>query len=45
MPVELPKDGEWSRDNELKDVVKRIDDAMEARNRRFAERQASGELL
>lgn len=38
MPLEQPEPGEWSRDAELRDVVKVIDDKRDAHRRRLAEK-------
>ncbi|MGF6978919.1 hypothetical protein QFZ94_007434 [Paraburkholderia sp. JPY465] len=35
-PVAEPKPGEWHRDQELNDIIKRTDDAREAHERRVA---------
>ncbi|WP_175771237.1 hypothetical protein [Burkholderia ambifaria] len=40
MPLELPKPGEWSRDEDLRGVVKEIDDKRDAHNRRITEMAA-----
>jgi hypothetical protein len=40
MPLELPKPGVWCRDEDLSDVVKKIDDKRDAHNRRIAEMTA-----
>ncbi|MBN6728339.1 hypothetical protein [Burkholderia multivorans] len=38
MPLEQPEPGEWSRDKELLDVLKEIDDKRDAHRRRLAEK-------
>ncbi|WP_233850461.1 hypothetical protein [Paraburkholderia sp. HD33-4] len=40
MPFEEPKPGEWCRDEELRNVIKKIDDARDAYERRIAENRA-----